>query len=148
MTSACEQRKKIARLADHHQSKTQLPIIRVIHIDSPVFVHTDVANFRATVQSLTSSPTLLKAAPAHAASQHPGGDPGLYIRCTPMAADPTNPHFSHHLSTNPQSNYATQPKGFNDGDILAGLISEEPLPDLSMLPPALHLQSIDECMNY
>ncbi|KAH7427002.1 hypothetical protein KP509_10G025800 [Ceratopteris richardii] len=191
---------------DKSKANARLPIIRVIQIDSPVFVHTDVSNFRATVQSLTAggcgsskpssgaadrnsrqscgcikptstsvsghgprtcgcSKPISAGAGRHSGPARPFSGPNTSGAAVPIMCDfclsslaqhplrttkkpPTSSSaLQHHCNLKspsdgtPRNFVASERQGvFNEGDILAGLISEEPLPDLSTIPP---LQSPD-----
>ncbi|KAI5084866.1 hypothetical protein GOP47_0001035 [Adiantum capillus-veneris] len=130
--------------------------VRVVQIFNPVLVKTDVANFRPLVQRLTGksgcSPKYWnKLRRLSAALQEDGAAGPTFSGCTvevfPHEDDdePAEDNLqrrppSMHHHRRPRKAAAESVSSFSELDIHAALISDGPLPDITMLPPlTLHL---------
>lgn len=155
---------------------SQFPaMVRVVQIFNPVLVKTDVANFRSLVQRLTGksgcsrywnklrklnicskgamvevqgeSIDMLDAMVGAERSDHAsfGAHHGAEFSqaTSPAAIDPEYHHQGGgvvHIGSN---------SAFSELDIYAGLVSDGPLPDITMLPPLpLPLQNSRELMSF
>lgn len=136
-----------------------LPVIRVIQIDTPTLVQTDVANFRSTVQNLTGNMTKESTASnENAVLENDQGACSKRLKTSlkdsskedsSQASWPELFHISsstvdQEADSDTKSNElvdvfspCSSMEHFSEGDIMAGLISGEPLPDVPLLPPLI-----------
>lgn len=137
--------------------RSQRPAPRVVQIFNPVFVTTDVENFPSLVQKLTGhkSRRCRRSLDAHYGRNNRLQEGNIVTEVERKGPDSSTPGIlsddqqvmdrnlvSMNGSRSTLNGSCTLKAGcFSELDIWAGLVSECPLPDITMLPPLKSMQA-------